>query len=213
MEILKLTAQLREDTGKSYTRQAREKGWIPAVYYGHNRETKSIEISAKDFGALVRARKTSHLMDLGLPGEKDSIAIVKEIQNDVLIPEHLIHIDFQHVEMGEKITTQVPLEITGVAKGVKESSGVLGHTVQFLTVECLPSKLPEKISIDVSDLDVNEAIRVGDITMEEGVEIKDSPDEVLATVTVERQAQPEEAAAEGEEEEEGAGEAKGSEKG
>lgn len=209
MEILKLTAQLREGTGKSYTRRARENGWVPAVYYGHNRETKSIEVSAKDFGAFLRARKTSHLMDLGLPGEKGSIAIVKEIQHDVLIPDHLTHIDFQHVEMGEKITTQVPLEINGVAKGVKESSGTLGHPVQFLTVECLPSQLPEKISIDVSDLDVNEAIHVRDLAVEEGVEIKDPPDEVLATVTVERQAEPEEAV--GEETAEGAEPAEGGE--
>ena len=182
MDIVKLTARIRPGSGKSYTHKARVQGWIPAVYYGRNRAAKNIEVEAIDFSKLVRTRKTRNLVDLGLAEEKgDAIAIIKEIQRDVLDEKKFLHIDFQHVAMDEKVTVKVPVELIGVAIGVKEQAGVLGRPAKFLNVECLPVNIPEKISVDVSELKIGDSIHVRDISLKDAV-IKDSPDEVVAVV-------------------------------
>ena len=159
-------------------------GWIPAIYYGHNKVSKNVEVEAKDFIMLVRSKKTRSLVDLGLNDEKgDSIAIIKEIQRDVLDEKNFLHIDFQHVAMDEKVTVKVPVVLTGIPIGVKEQGGVLGHPAKFLSVECMPVNIPEKIAVDVSNLKIGDSIHVRDISVPEAV-IKDSPDEVVAVIIV-----------------------------
>jgi large subunit ribosomal protein L25 len=183
VDVVKLQARMRPGIGKSQTRKIRAQGWIPAVYYGHNQETKSIEINARDFAGLVRARKTNNLIDLCLQGQEgDSIAIVKEMQRHVIRTEYFYHLDFQHVNMNEKITVKCHVEVVGIPVGVTEDGGVLGHSVQYLSIECLPTDIPEKITVDVSALKVGQSIHVRDISVPNSV-IKDSPEVVIAVVT------------------------------
>jgi large subunit ribosomal protein L25 len=182
VDIVKLKTRARSGSGKSYTHKARAQGWIPAVYYGRNRSAKNIEVEANNFIMLVRNRKTRNLIDLTLADEKsDAVAIIKEIQRDILDEKKFLHIDFQHVAMDEEVTVKVPVEITGTAIGVKEQGGVLGRPAKFLNVECLPKNIPEKISVDVSNLKIGDSIHVRDISVPDAV-IKDSPDEVIAVV-------------------------------
>jgi large subunit ribosomal protein L25 len=182
MDIVKLKTRARSGSGKSYTHKARAQGWIPAVYYGRSRSAKNIEVEANNFIMLVRNRKTRNLIDLTLADEKsDAVAIIKEIQRDILDEKKFLHIDFQHVAMDEEVTVKVPVEITGTAIGVKEQGGVLGRPAKFLNVECLPKNIPEKISVDVSNLKIGDSIHVRDISVPDTV-IKDSPDEVIAVV-------------------------------
>ncbi len=182
MDIVKLKTRVRSGSGKSYTRKARRQGWVPAIYYGRNRQPKNIEVDANNFSVLVRMKKTRSLVNLELEGEKDeAIAIIKEIQRDILDEKKFLHIDFQHVDMNEKVTVKVPVELVGIAIGVKEQGGVLGRPAKFLNVECLPVNIPEKISVDVSALKIGDSIHVRNITVPDAV-IKDSPDEVVAVV-------------------------------
>jgi large subunit ribosomal protein L25 len=198
LEIIKLTSRQRSGSGKSYTHKARVQGWVPAVYYGHNRSSLSIEVDAKEFATLVRKRKTTHLVDLGLgKSQDDSIAVIKDIQRHVLKNESFIHIDFQHVAMNEKVTVRVPLELTGIPIGVKDSHGILDHPVKTVHVECFPMDIPEKVVVDVTALNIGNSIHVRDVVVP-NITIKESPDEVLATVThPTREAGVEGAAAEG----------------
>ncbi|HEX2958574.1 MAG TPA: 50S ribosomal protein L25 [Chitinispirillaceae bacterium] len=198
MEIIKLTSRQRSGTGKSYTRKARVQGWVPAVYYGHNRSTLSIEVDAKEFATLVRKRKTTHLVDLGLgKSQDDSIAVIKDIHRHVLKSESFIHIDFQHVAMNEKVTVRVPVELSGIPIGVKDNNGILDHPVKAVSIECFPMDIPEKIVVDVSALDIGNSIHIRDVVVP-NITIKESADEVLATVThPTREASVEGAAAEG----------------
>jgi large subunit ribosomal protein L25 len=182
LEIVKLKTRFRSGSGKSYTHKARVQGWIPGVYYGHNRTTKNVEVDVQDFIVLVRNKKTRHLVDLGLLEEKgDSIAIIKEIQRDILDTKKFLHIDFQHVAMDEKVTVKVPVELVGIPVGVKDQGGVLGHPAKFLNLECMPVNIPEKIAVDVSNLKIGDSIHVRDISVPDAV-IKDSPDEVVAVI-------------------------------
>ncbi|MDR0306342.1 MAG: 50S ribosomal protein L25 [Chitinispirillales bacterium] len=180
MEIVKLQAREREGTGKSYTRKTRAQGWIPAVYYGHDREPKKIEVFHKDFAAIVRGRKTNHLMDLGLAA--DSIAVIREVQRHVLKDSIFFNIDFMHINMNEKVTVDVPLIFQGVSVGVKDDNGVLSHPHKTVKVECLPADIPDSIAIDVSKLKIGDSIHVRDISIP-NLTFKFAPEEALASVT------------------------------
>ena len=179
MEIVKLKARERSSAGKSYTRKARAQGWIPAVYYGQG-EPRKIEVPHKEFAAVVRARQTTHLIDLGL-GE-GAIAVIRETQRHVLKDDFFYHLDFFHVDMSKKVTTDVHLEFVGVPVGVKDDGGVLGHPLKAVKVECLPADIPEKVSVDVSALKIGDSIHVRDISIP-SLTLKHAPDEVLAVVT------------------------------
>jgi len=190
-------------------------GWIPAIYYGHNRQPKTIEIDALEFTQLVRAKKTRNLFNLGLTDEGggEAVAIIKEIQRDIIDRKKFLHIDFQRVAMDEKVTVGVPVELTGLPPiGVKEMGGVLQHPAKIIRVECLPANIPDKILVDVSMLKIGDSIHVRDIVVSNAV-IKDSPDEVVAVVIVPtaEEVKAPEPTAEGAEGAEGAAPAEGAE--
>lgn len=183
MDIIKLKSRPRNGTGKSYTRKAREQGWVPAIYYGGERDPIAIEVDRKEFSSIIRGKKLTHLIDLGLSGGKEaSIAVVREVQRHVIKDDVFWHVDFQHVAMDKKVTVECPIELVGIPVGVKESGGVLGRPAKSLMIECMPTEIPEKISIDVSNLAIGDSIHVRDLSVP-NVTIKASPDEVLALVT------------------------------
>lgn len=182
MDVINLKARLRSGRGRSYTRKIHTQGWIPAVYYGHNRETKNIEIDASQFGAIVRGRKTTHLINLELQGEKgDGTSVIKEIQRNILKNNLFYHVDFQHVVMDERISVNIPIHITGTAIGVKEKGGVLNHPKRTVLVECLPADIPEHVEIDVSELEIGDSIHVSELRVSNAV-IKDLPEDVVVIV-------------------------------
>jgi large subunit ribosomal protein L25 len=183
LEIIKLKTRTRTGSGKSYTRKARAQGWVPAIFYGRTTDPVSIEVDEHEFSSLVRNKHLTHLIDLGI-GQKqdDSIAVIKEVQKHVVKNNFFYHIDFQHVAMNEKVTVHCPLHLIGIAVGVKDENGVLGHPVKSIMIECLPMDIPENIQVDVSALHVGNSIHIRDISVL-NVTIKDSPDEVVAVVT------------------------------
>lgn len=200
LEILKLKARSRTGSGKSYTRKTRVDGWVPAIYYGTDREPMKIEVDKKELAAFVRARQLTHLIDLGLPaagGAQASIAVIREFQRHVVKDDLFLHVDFQHVDMNKKVIVDCHVELVGIPIGVKDNGGVLGHPIKKIKVECMPLEIPEKITVDVSGLDIGDSIHVRDVKLANAV-IKDSPDEVLAVVTHptrEEEVKPEEAVA------------------
>lgn len=197
MEIIKLKSRTRSGSGKSYTRKARSQGWIPAIYYGKKTSPLSIEVDGQEFLAIVRKRHLTHLIDLGLEsnGEK-SIAVIKETQRNVVKDSLFYHIDFQHVDMNEKVVVHCPVHIVGLAIGVKDENGVLGNPVKSVNIECLPMDIPENITVDVSALHVGDSIHIRDISVP-NITIKESADEVVAVVTHATREIVEEAPAEG----------------
>jgi len=209
VDIIKLSTRSRTETGKSYARKVRAQGWVPAVCYGKNQDTELIEVDLKEMRRVVRNKQTMHLFDIGM-GKNDEpyTVIVKEIQAHVLKDDDLFHVDFQHVDMNEKIVLSCPVFLKGTPVGVKEDAGILEHTLRTAQIECLPTNLLEKIEVDVTALRVGEAIHISDLTLGEGVEFKDSPETVVASVTSGTKVT-EDATAEGEE---GADEAEGNEK-
>ena len=182
MDVINLKARHRTGKGKTYIHKIRKQGWIPAVYYGHSRETKNIEIDARQFGVLVRGKKTTHLINLELPGEKgEGTSVIKEIQRNVIKDDLFYNVDFQHVVMDEKISVNIPVHIIGTALGVKEEGGILNHPKRTILVECFPADIPEHIEVDVSELNIGDSIHVSALSVPKA-EIKDSPEDVVAVV-------------------------------
>ncbi len=176
----KLVAQPRDGKGKGAARRLRAKGMVPAVVYGHGAEPVHLAVDARELLRLLHTDAgTNVLVDLRVDHDQ-LLAIPREIQRDH-IKGQFIHIDFLRVARDEKITVEVPVHLIGESHGVKEG-GVVEHHLWTLQVECLPQDVPTAIEADVSNLGINESLKVGDISAGDRFTILTSPDEVIVSV-------------------------------
>jgi large subunit ribosomal protein L25 len=158
-EIL-LKAEKREGAGSSAARRLRREGKVPAVVYGDN-YNQSISLDARDFSYMLNHHASEHvLVELDLDGEKIS-ALLKDVQHEEIngAPKHA---DFQLVVAGQMLHTTLPVVLVGEAEGTK-AGGVLECVTHALDVECLPKDLVEEFSVDVSALNIGDAIHVSDV--------------------------------------------------
>src|SRR5437764_13790404 len=187
---VKLTAQRREATGRSAIRKLKARGIVPAIVYGGKDKPQPLQVSRRDISLMLsHASGENILVELEITGEKGSrMAMIQEIQHSP-VGGNVLHIDFHAVSMDEKIEADVPLEPVGVANGVKNFGGLLEQSLRTLEVECLPRDLPDKITVDVSALNIGDSIHVRDIQLPTGVAAKTQPDltafSVLAPVVEE----------------------------
>ncbi len=184
MQNVELEAVLRTP-GKNAARKLKEKGYIPAILYGKGMESIPLAVETGKLRTIVQKHGRNVLLNLIVNGATHQ-AILKDEQKDELTGK-LIHIDFQRVSMNEKVEAAVPLKFEGV--GIIESKGLLvQHQKWELNVEALPTDIPEEIVVDVSNLDIGDAILVKDVVVPEGVEKVDDADEVILTVVVPKNA-------------------------
>jgi large subunit ribosomal protein L25 len=174
---VKLKAEPRSATGRSAARKLKARGVVPAVIYGGKHKSQPLQVSERDINAMLsHASGENILVELEIAGEKSSrTALLQEVQHSP-VKGDVVHIDFHAISMDEKIQADVPLEALGVATGVKNFGGLLEQNLRSLTIECLPRDLPDKITVDVSTLNIGDAIHVRDIKLPEGVVIKVQPD-------------------------------------
>jgi large subunit ribosomal protein L25 len=230
MKSVPLNAFPRSLARRNGARKLRSEGRIPAVIYGRGTKPQNVEVNSRELGELiVHSVSENLLVDLAVKDDAKPkrLALVQEVQHHPLSGK-VLHVDFHEVSPTEKVTIQVPVETVGEAAGVKNSGGVLEHVLFKLTVRALPKDLPEQILIDVTNLELNKTIHIGEVKAPEGVEImggKNIPVVSVAVPRAEEEAAPAEGAAaaagdvemikekkEGEGEE-GAAPAKGAEKG
>jgi len=197
---VKLKVERRESTGRSAARRLKAHGIIPAVIYGAKHKPQPLQVAARDINAMLsHASGENILVELEIAGEKTNrMALVQEVQHSP-IGGIILHVDFHAVSMDEKIHAEVPLEGIGIANGVKNFGGLLEQSLRTLAIECLPRDLPDRVTVDVSALNIGDAIHVRDIQLPSGVTAKVQADltafSVLAPVVEEA---PVAAAAEGE---------------
>jgi len=162
-----LQAEKREERGKNAARRLRASGRIPAVVYG-GEKGKATEI-AVDPKVLLRILHSESgvntLIGLEGIGSGDTRVLVKEYQLDP-IDHKLLHVDFYQVAMDKAITVTVPIVLKGEAKGVKQQGGIVDFVHREIDIETLPGDIPENIVVDVSELMLNQGIRVRDILTE-----------------------------------------------
>jgi large subunit ribosomal protein L25 len=169
-----LKAAVREETGKGAMRRLRREGRIPAVIYGHGEETRSLSVDAHDFEMLVKNHSLdTTLVELTIEGESRKGApvrtLVAEVQTHPYKPQ-VLHVDFQQIHAGERVTVEVPVHLVGTAAGVR-AGGVLQHVLHQIEVECTVEEIPESFDLDVSGLEIGDSIHVSDLTVPEGVDV------------------------------------------
>ncbi len=162
-----LDAVKRDTRGKNEARRLRAAGQIPGVVYGARKDGQAPEgvAVAVDPKIVLRILHSeagaNSLINLKLDGAEARV-MVKEYQLDP-VTHRLLHADFYQLAMDKAITVTVPVVLKGEAKGVKVQGGLLDWVTRELEVECLPTDIPENVTIDVSDMALNEAIRVRDL--------------------------------------------------
>jgi len=179
MEHVELTVSPREKMTKGELNQARKSGKVPAQLYGKTIAPISVFLNKESFESTAKRLTESMIIDLNLNGEKYP-SLIKEIQKEYLSGE-VLHIDFSLIGQGQKIHVKVPLHLVGTAKGVREG-GILEHAIHDIEVECQPDDLPEKIEIDISDLEANHALHLRDISVPEGLKLLTNPETVIAII-------------------------------
>jgi large subunit ribosomal protein L25 len=216
MATIELTGAPRAGAGKGEARKLRRSGRIPAVLYGAGEATLVFAIQEKDLDLIRKGHSLRNaVLDLTIEGADGGArkAIIKEIAREPMTGR-IEHVDFLHISLAKKIRVNVPLHLTGLAIGVKDSGGILEHILRDVEVECLPGDIPEVINADVSALKIGDSLHVRDLVAE-NVTFLAEPERTIATVvppTVFEEKKPEEAEAAAEPElikKEGAEEAEG----
>jgi large subunit ribosomal protein L25 len=172
---VKLMAERRTATGRSAVRKLKAMGVVPAIIYGAKDKAEPLQVSRRDINAMLsHAAGENILVELEIAG-KSRLALVQEVQHAPL-GNAILHVDFHAVSMDEVIQADVPLEPTGIANGVKNMGGLLEQNLRSLAIECLPRDLPDLITVDVSALDIGDAIHVREIQLPSGVTTRVQPD-------------------------------------
>jgi len=196
----------RKRMGKSGAREIRKEGNIPAVLYGKGTETMSLVINPSELKeALSTAAGENTLLEIRVKDEEEDIkklSLLREIQYDFLTSKP-IHFDFQALDMNQKITVSVPVHIEGKSKGVKEG-GILEEILREISVECLPTDIPNSFTVDVTELEIGHSIHVNVLEIKEGVTILHEQEDTIVTVLAPKVEVEEEVEAEEVEGEEGA---------
>ncbi len=173
MKSVPLNAFPRTQSRRGGAKKLRDSGRIPAVIYGRQAAPQNLEITSKEMENLIHHSVSENLLvDLVVKedGRPKRLALVQEIQHHALSGK-MLHVDFHEVAENEKVSIMVPVESTGEATGVKNSGGVLEHVLFKIRARALPKDLPEVIHVDVTNLEIGQAIHIGDIKPPAGVEI------------------------------------------
>jgi len=180
LELIELSAKKREQTGKGAARKLRKNNEIPAIVYGAGKDPEMLSINAPDFVKIIRNNGSMGLFfNLKIQGDSGNgkIAVLKNMQMDTF-GLNCLHVDLHEIDMDTMVTISVQVEAIGESRGVKDG-GLLQIIRRELDVICKPADTPETIQIDISDLDVGDAVHVEDIDLGENIEI---PHEVNFTV-------------------------------
>jgi large subunit ribosomal protein L25 len=180
-----VSAQTRTGVGRSAVNKLKQQGLVPAVVYGGHDKPQPLQVNARDIGNLLaHATSENILVDLQIADggqTTNRLALIQEVQHDP-IRQTILHVDFHAVRADEKIHAQIPVDAFGEPTGVKNFGGVLEIGLHSIEVECLPKDLPEIIRIDVSALNVGDAIHIKDIALPEGVHARHDNDLTVVRV-------------------------------
>ena len=190
---LKLAVKERNSEGKSYNKNLRRSGSIPAVVYGGKDQPKKISILEKDIVKAVEIPGFStQVLKISL-ASGDVEVVVKEIQRHPPT-SRVIHVDFMRVDPDSKISLTVPIRTINddICIGVKISGGQVNHLINDVEITCLASNLPEYLEIDVQEMDIGDSVLLSEITLPEGVEItilnqSEERDQAVISVTETRE--------------------------
>jgi len=186
MEQLTLNAHSRKTRGKEAARKLRRQNQMPAVFYGPHSDPVELAVDVHELEKVLRQTSSENIF-LTLRMESDGdwdtrTVILKELQLHPV--KHVYyHADFYEIPMDKEVSFQIPIHCVNTPVGVSKG-GILEQIVRELTVTCLPSKLVDRLDLDVSGLDVGDSLHIRDIQMPEGIRTAMNGDQTVALVAV-----------------------------
>lgn len=198
---VQLNGNVRTEKGKGAARKIRQSARIPGVLYGKGRDPVMLDFDAREFKRAVADHAPSNIIvDLLVGADAAVKTLIREVQLDP-VSGSVVHVDLNQISLTDRIEVEVPIELEGTPSGVKNSGGILQHPHRTLALKCLPQDMPDVIRLDVTKLEIGDAVRVSDLSLE-NVEILADPETSLASVIppvkIEEPAAATEEAAEGE---------------
>ena len=185
MATANLGAEARNDTGKGVARKLRAAGRVPGVIYGHAREAQGLSVNARDLDRLLGSIAAgSTVVELNLGGITTN-TLIREIQRHPF-KKQVLHIDFQELVAGEKVSVHVPLVFVGTPEGVRLSGALLEQIVHSVDILVDPASIPNHIDVDVSALGMGHSIHVRDLVLPEGVEVLTDEDTTVCACVAPR---------------------------
>lgn len=169
METIEIHMEPREADGTQTAKRLRREGKLPGIFYGPKSQPVSLQVDAKEFVTRVGGLEGSHLIRIksASPLLADKVALLKEMQFHP-VTGNVLHADFYEVDLTERIQVKIPLHFVGKAAGVVRG-GILQPVVREIEVECLPMDIPEYVNVEVSSLDIGDALHVTDLLIPTGV--------------------------------------------
>lgn len=201
-EEIALSGTIRKPkASKNELRANRQKGIIPAIVYGAKKDPKSLWVSNKELEKAMRQAHSANVLfeltmeEAGFEEEKaaktkkkpssktssSETVLLKDIQRNV-IDDTPIHVDFLRVDIHKEVEVAVAVHVTGESSGVKNQGGILEHILREIKVRCLPTAIPELITVDVSHLEIGQGLLVGDLKLPKGVELVTDASHVMVNV-------------------------------
>jgi large subunit ribosomal protein L25 len=175
-----LKVKERKEIGTRKVKHLRKKGWVPGIIYGHGEKSKPIMIQEEELlDVLHNLYSEATLLNLDYEGKKLQV-LMREVSRNPLT-EKLLHVDFQHIHENEEISVHVIIEFQGEAKGVEEG-GILNIEHRDLIIRCLPKDIPEKIVVDVTDLQIGQSVHIKDLQIPEGVKVEEDPSSTVVNI-------------------------------
>lgn len=191
-----LTAEARDGRGKSEGRRLRRAGRVPAIAYGAELDATPVSVDALElYHALRTDAGLNALIRLEVAGNTH-LTLARQLQRHPVRRE-IMHVDFVVVDRARKVTVDVPIHLTGEARGTDEG-GVVDQVRFDVPVEVLPLEVPDSLELDISDMGVGDVKRLGDLDLPEGVELLDDPDYAVVSVYIPQAEVPETEVEEGE---------------
>jgi large subunit ribosomal protein L25 len=183
---VKLAAARRTAIGRSAVRKLKGQGLVPAIIYGGKDKAEPLQVTKRDITAMLsHASGENILVELEVDGgggnKVNRLALLQEVQHSP-VGGDVLHVDFHAVTMDEMIEADVPLEPIGTAEGVKTFGGLLEQNLRSLAIECLPRDLPDLVTVEISHLNIGDAIHVREIQLPAGVTTKVPPDLTVFSV-------------------------------
>lgn len=178
-----LAARPRVGSGKGEARALRRDGRVPAIAYGADLEPTAVSVDGLElYHALRTDAGENAIISLELEDGDRHLALAREIQRHP-VKRYIVHVDFVTVSRNVKVSVEVPLVTEGEAPGAQEG-GVADQALYTLPIEVLPLEVPDQITVDISEMQIGDVIRVGDLSLPEDVETTEDPERTVVTVNV-----------------------------
>jgi large subunit ribosomal protein L25 len=181
---LTLEVHPRAERGKNANRRLRRDGKVAGVVYGMELPPQTVQLDRRQIVTMLREGATENsIFLLRMEGSQDHHTMIRELQIDP-IDRRILHIDFQRIDLAQTVTVRVQVEAVGVPEGVKNEGGMLDFVTREVEIECLPTQIPDKLVLDVSELHVGQHAEASALVLPEGVVLAEDPNRVIVAVSV-----------------------------